>query len=230
MELFGKTNDVRFLAELKYILSEENPLPALQRLAEFDLFQFLWPDLRPHYKMDRRMSHVLNQAQLALSWFELLYLDEKCCHWMVYLLAIMSRSGVNQLSEFCLRFEESIKDTAFLLEQKELVDAKIHIFARNIAMPQSHIVTHFKGIEIEGLLYMMAIARKNHVKKAISLYVTTLRHIEPELSGKDLITMGYRPGPQFREILTFLKNAKLDGRTKTTADEQELLQRRYPLT
>jgi tRNA nucleotidyltransferase (CCA-adding enzyme) len=229
MELFGKTNDVRFLSELKHILSEENPLPALQKLADFDLFQFLWPDLRPHYKMDRRMSHVLNQAQLALSWFELLYLDEKCSHWMVYLLAIMSRSSVGQLSEFCLRFEESIKDTAFLLEQKELVDAKIHIFARNITMPQSHIVTHFKGIEIEGLLYMMAIARKNHVKKAISLYVTTLRHIEPELSGKDLITMGYRPGPQFREILTFLKNAKLDKRIKTVEDERELLQLRYPL-
>ncbi len=47
MKLFGKSEDPRFLSELKIILSEENPLPAIQRLAEFDLFQFLWPDLRP---------------------------------------------------------------------------------------------------------------------------------------------------------------------------------------
>ncbi|MFT5700338.1 MAG: tRNA nucleotidyltransferase (CCA-adding enzyme) [Desulforhopalus sp.] len=230
MELFGKTNDVRFLAELKYILSEKNPLPALQRLSDFDLFQFLWPDLRPHYKIDRRLSHILNQAQLALSWYELLYLDEECQHWMVYLLAIMTRSGVNQLAEFCLRFDESTKDTTFLLEQKELVDSKIHIVARHNSMRRSHIVTHFKDIEIEGLLYMMAIARKNHVKKAISLYVTTLRHIEPELSGKELIAMGYKPGPQFREILTFLKHAKIDERTKTVEDEIVLLNQKYPHT
>ena len=229
MELFGKTNDTRFFSELKYILSEKNPLPALQRLSDFDLFQFLWPDLRPHYKMDRRLSHILSQAQFALSWYELLYLDEECQNWIVYLLAIMSRSGTAQLSEFCLRFEESTKDTTFLHEQKELVDSKIHIFARNAAMRPSHIVQHFKDIEIEGLLYMMSIARKNHVKKAISLYVTTLRHIEPELSGKELIEMGYKPGPQFREILTFLKHAKLDERTKTEDDEKALLKQRYPL-
>ncbi|PHR27127.1 MAG: prohead protease [Desulfotalea sp.] len=230
MELFGKTNDTRFLSELKYILSEANPLPALKRLSDFDLFQFLWPDLRPHYNMDRRLSHILNQAQFAISWYELLYLEEDCKNWMVYLLAIMSRSGVNQLSEFCLRFEESSKETTFLLEQKERVDAKIQIFARNASMRPSQIVTHFIDIEIEGLLYMMAIARKNHVKKAISLYVTTLRHIEPELSGRELIKMGYKPGPQFREILTFLKHAKLDALTKTTEDEIVLLQQKYPQT
>ncbi|BHH84449.1 CBS domain-containing protein [Desulforhopalus sp. 52FAK] len=229
MELFGKTNDIRFLSELKYIMSEDNPLPALQRLADFDLFQFLWPDLRPHYKMDRRLAHILNQAQLALSWYELLYLDEECRNWMVYLLTIMSRSGPAQLSEFCNRFEEAPKDTAFMLEQKELVDAKIHILARNASMRNSHIVNHFKDMQIEGLLYMMAIARKNHVKKAISLYVTTLRHIEPILTGKELIEMGYKPGPKFREILTFLKYAKVDERTKTLKDEQQLLQQRYPL-
>lgn len=229
MELFGKTNDTRFLAELKYIFSEQNPLPALQRLSDFDLFQFLWPDLRPHYKMDRRLSHILNQAQLALSWYELLYLDEECTKWMVYLLAIMSRSGNTQLSEFCLRFDESTKDTTFLLEQKELVDSKIHVFARNASMRPSQIVNHFKDIEIEGLLYLMAITRKNHVKKAISLYVTTLRHIVPELGGKQLIKMGYKPGPQFKEILTVLRHAKLDGRTKTTDDEKALLKQRYPL-
>ena len=96
-------------------------------------------------------------------------------------------------------------------------------------MRPSHIVNHFKDIEIEGLLYMMAIARKNHVKKAISLYVTTLRHIEPELGGKQLIEMGYKPGPQFKKILTALKHAKLDERTKTADDEKALLKQRYPL-
>lgn len=229
MELFGKTNDMRFFAELKYILSEKNPIPALKQLEKFDLLQFLWPDLHPHYNIDRRLGHILNQAQFAISWYELLYLDEECRNWMVYLLAIMSRSGISQLSEFCNRFQEVPRDTNYLMEQKELVDSKIHIFARNGALPNSHIVTHFRDMGIEGLLYMMAIARKNHIKKAISLYVTTLRHIEPKLSGKELIKLGYKPGPKFKTILNYLKNARLDEKTKNKEEELALLQRKFPL-
>ena len=230
MKLFGKTSDSRFLAELKIILSEENPLPAIQRLAEFDLFQFLWPDLRPHPKFDRRFQHVLTQAQLAISWFRLLYLDNTCQNWVVYLLAIMSRSRAAELAAFCRRFEEAPKTTDFLLEQKFLAEEAANQLAReNSSMKNSRIVELLHEISTEGLLYIMAIARKNSVKKAVSLYVTTLQNIEPFLSGKDLIKMGYIPGPEFKKILTFLKNNRLDNRVHDRDEEIALLRKNFPL-
>jgi len=228
MKLFGKTSDSRFLTELKIILSEENPLPALERLAEFDLFQFLWPDLRPHYKFDRRFLHVLTQAQLAISWFRLLYLEEPCRNWVVYLLAIMSRSKVAELSAFCRRFEETAKITEYLIDQKERADNAANQLARENHLKNSEIVAQFEEIGIEGLLYIMAIARKNHVKKAVSLYVTTLQHIEPLNSGKDLIKMGYKPGPEFKEILSFLKKARLDNLVRDREEEIALLNKNFP--
>lgn len=230
MKLFGKSSDPRFLSELKIILSEENPLPALQRLAEFDLFQFLWPDLRPHYKFDRRFLHVLTQAQLAISWFRLLYLENSCQNWMVYLLAIMSRSRLAELSAFCRRFEETAKTTELLLFQKEMADNAANQLAREYKLQNSAIVALLEELSIEGLLYIMAIARKNNVKKAVSLYVTTLQHIEPYLSGKDLIKMGYKPGPEFKAILVFLKNARLDNLVQDRTEEIALLNMNFPLT
>jgi len=229
MQLFGKADDNRFLSELKYILSEENPIPALQRMAEFDLLQFLWPDLKPHYKVDRRYGHVLNQVQLAISWHKLLYLNETCRSWVVYLLAIMSRSGPETLLAFCQRFDETQKNTDFLLDQKRKCDAVIHVVRRNGGMINSDIATCFADIEIEGLLYLMSISRKNHVKKAISTYVTKLRYINPELTGKDLVAIGYRPGPQFREILERIKNNKLNGTLHSVEEEIAMVQKEFPL-
>lgn len=229
MELFGKSYDPRFSTELKIIFSEENPLPTLQRLADFDLLRFLWPDLRPRYKVDKRYGHILTQAQLAISWYRFLYLEEPCHNWMVYLLTIMSRSSASVLLSFCQRFDETPKNTQYLLEQKQICDRTIHLIRRDVNLKNSKIVAYFEEIQIEGLLYMMAIARKNHVKKAISSYVTLLKDIRPLLTGKDLVSLGYKPGPQFKEILVFLKNAKLDGLTTQPEDELTLLKERFPL-
>ncbi len=228
MNLFGKTDDSRFLTELKSILSEENPLPAMERLAEFDLFRFLWPDLKPHFKIDRRFMHVLVQTQLAISWFRLLYLDKSCQNWMVYLLAIMSRSSTQELADFCRRFAETAKITEFLMDQKSRADQVSHQLARESHLKNSRIVALFEEISIEGLLYIMAIARRNHVKKAVSLYVTTLQQVEPALSGNDLIKMGYQAGPQFKKILAFLKNARLDNLVCDKKEEVALLRKTFP--
>ncbi len=228
MKLFGKSEDPRFLSELKIIFSEENPLPAIQRLAEFNLFQFLWPDLRPHYEIDRRFMHILTQAQLAISWFRLLYLDEPCRNWVVYLLAIMSRSGPDELSAFCTRFAESPKITEYLLEQKERVEKAMNQLARENNHKNSTIVSCFEEISLEGLLYMMAIARKNHVKKAISFYITSLRHVEACLSGNDLMVMGYRPGPRFKKILAYLKNIQLDNLAEGPEEAAALVKKKFP--
>jgi tRNA nucleotidyltransferase (CCA-adding enzyme) len=46
----------------------------------------------------------------------------------------------------------------------------------------------------------MAKAKKEEHKKAISLYLTTLRKINPELTGEELKKMGYTPGPVFKKI------------------------------
>ena len=228
MKLFGKSEDPRFLSELKIIFSEENPLPAIQRLSEFDLFQFIWPDLRPHYEIDRRFTHILTQAQLAISWFSLLYLDEPCRNWVVYLLAIMSRSRAEELSAFCTRFAETAKLAEYLLDQKDRVEKAVNQLSRENNHKNSKIVACFEEITIEGLLYMMAIARKNHVRKAISLYVTSLRHVEASLSGNELKKMGYKPGPQFKKILMYLKNIRLDNLELSPEEAAVLVKKKFP--
>ncbi|HIP81957.1 MAG TPA: CBS domain-containing protein, partial [Desulfocapsa sulfexigens] len=84
MDLFGKATNPRLFTELQHIFAEENPILAIKRLADFNLFQFLWPDLLPNLKTDRRFLHILRQAQSAISWFHLLYLEETIEPWRIY--------------------------------------------------------------------------------------------------------------------------------------------------
>ncbi len=229
MDLFGKDNDPRFLTELQIILSEENPLPAIQRLAEFELFRFLWPDLKPHLKIDRRFSHILTQAYRALSWYRLLYLGDQCSAWIVYLLSIMARSSTKELLTFCTRYQMPHKTTDLLINQKETADKIVSLMSRRRVLQNSEIFRLLNNLEIEGIIYLMAITRKNDIKKAVSHYVTTLRQIRPHLTGQKLKEMGYQPGPAFTTMLNDLQDAILDGIVDTPTEEEAYIQQNYPL-
>lgn len=227
MKLFDKGDDPRFFTELTSIFSEENPLPAIYRLEELGLFQFLWPDLKPHLKIDRRFSHILNQAEKAVSWFKMLFLDEECLTWQVYLLAIMGRSTTKELHSFCNRFQLPEKTTIHLQKQKELADHAAQLLYRLKTIKNSFINKLFQQLSNEGLLYLAAIARKTEIRKVVSLYVTKLKHVTTKINGNDLRNMGYKEGPKFKEMLTQLKNARLDGLVSTRQDEEDFIKQHF---
>ena len=51
----------------------------------------------------------------------------------------------------------------------------------------------------------------------------------PLITGNDLISAGYKPGPSFKEILSALEDAQLEGRLHTKEDALEFAQREFPL-
>ena len=81
----------------------------------------------------------------------------------------------------------------------------------------------------EGLLYLMAIARKRSIQQAVSLYVTTLRKVAPLVGGEDLKSMGYIPGPQYRTILNHLIEMQLDGEVATRDQALAFIRSAHPI-
>ena len=65
----------------------------------------------------------------------------------------------------------------------------------------------------------MAKTAKKTGQKAISLYITKLSSVKPQITGDNLIALGLEPGPQFKTILEAVLKAKLDGLVKTKPDE-----------
>jgi poly(A) polymerase len=51
----------------------------------------------------------------------------------------------------------------------------------------------------------------------------------PLITGRDLIDAGYEPGPRFREILTAVEDAQLEGRLTSREAAMEFVQREFPV-
>jgi poly(A) polymerase len=50
------------------------------------------------------------------------------------------------------------------------------------------------------------------------------------LTGTDLISEGYKPGPLFREILAAVEDAQLEGRLHDRGEAMEFVRQQYPST
>jgi tRNA nucleotidyltransferase (CCA-adding enzyme) len=225
MNLFNRFFGKRCFTELKLIFSEENPIPAIRRMYEFDLLKFIHPNL----KYDKQTKRNLDEAHRALAWHKLLYLDEPCRQWMVYLFSILAPSSLREMAAFCNRFELPDRTRDFLVKEKDVADKILKELNRGSRLRPSEIYWLLQDRSHESLLYIIALARKKTAKKAVSDYVTHLRHTATYVHGADIKEMGYPTGPIYRTILNHLLEAKLDGQVHNRADEIDYIKRNYPL-
>ena len=225
MNLFNRFFGHRCFRELKLIFSEENPIPAIRRMADFDLLKFIQPGL----KFDKRLERNLTETQRAMAWYKLLYLDEPCQQWLVYLFTILANFTNSDLKVFCAKFEFTDRHTNELLKEKEATDKILNELSRTRRLRTSEIYWLLQERSHESLLYIIAMARKKTAKKAVSHFVTHLRHYKTHIQGTDLKKMGYKSGPIYKTILNHLLEAKLDGAVESRAEEKEFIKRNYPL-
>jgi poly(A) polymerase len=52
----------------------------------------------------------------------------------------------------------------------------------------------------------------------------------PLVSGDDLIAAGYEPGPRFKEILSLVEDAQLEGRLQSKESAMEYVRDEFPLS
>lgn len=225
MNVFDRFYGRRFFNELKLILSEENTLPAIHRIVEFRLLEFFVPNL----KLDQRLSNLLEECQRALAWHKLLYLDEKCRQWLVYFLALFSSVPGKRTLEFCKKFEVPERYRQLIFQEKSAVAKIVRFLNGRSNYTNSEIYWLLKELSHEGLLYLMALTKKKAGKKAVSLFVTHLRHAKTILQGDDLIALGYRPGPVFKRILTALLDARLNGMLQSRKEEEAFVKKVFPI-
>ncbi|MCI5124673.1 MAG: prohead protease, partial [Candidatus Electrothrix sp. AR5] len=186
-------------------------------------------------KIDRRFVHILTQAEKVISWFKLLFLEDvgeqaaRCDTWMVCLLAVFGCSREQELRNFCHRFELPPKHRRQLLRQKRKADHLAQHLLRRPVVQHAEIYWLLDPLDNEGLLYLMSISRKKHIRQQVSHYVTHLRAVQPLLSGQDLVKLGYAPGALFRIIINHTLGAQLNGEISNKEEAIVLILQKYPV-
>jgi len=217
MNFFQGLSGRRVLTELKQILEEDNPVPAIIRLNDYDLLKFIHPSIQ----FDNQLISVLNSVRKVMAWHDLLFLDESYMKWVVYFLVLIHTCDQQRSEEICTRFELAPRFRKIFCNERFAAEKCVLRMIRDLPLTNSQLYRELSGYRTELILYMMAISRQETVKKAISLYFTSLRRMAVTLKGKDLQRMGVEPGPIYREILQAALDAKLNGKLKTHKDELE---------
>jgi tRNA nucleotidyltransferase (CCA-adding enzyme) len=213
----------RVLSELLLLLQEDDPFPALKRMRDFNLLHFLHPNL----KLDEQAEGLFEQIHHVISWFDLLFLEERYERWLIYFYGVIEFLKEEEIGELCQRLAMNDK------MKKRVIDGKLHgdqallqIFSwinTDRQPKRSEIYNVLDPLSTESKLFMMAKTTQVVTRRYISLYFTQLKDTKPLLRGTDLIQMGVKSGPFIKKALNGLLEARLDEQVITRQDEMEYI-------
>jgi tRNA nucleotidyltransferase (CCA-adding enzyme) len=224
MGLIQKLGGRRMFHEIQLILREDDPSPALKRMAEFGVLAVVSAKMR----FDQRMEELFQRLKELISWYQLSFLDEPLERWWVYLLGLFSGLAREELEEVWKRLQLAPNQKERLLWTYDKVEELLRGFFQLPDHRPSDIYRALQPLRPEELLYMMARTQKEATTRAISHYFHRYRHVSTELRGKDLKALGIPPGRTYRIMLDELLDVRLNGEIKNRQEEEAFLQRHYP--
>lgn len=213
----------RLFMELKLILMENEPLKAITRMHQFDLLKILSKNIDFNDKLVKLLENIND----VISWFRLLYLDEPCDSWRVYWFAFTSNLDTEEYNSLTTRLMMNDIECVRMNGQRQDVWHLLDNLFRIESEDNYSIYTLLSQYDTEFLLFIMAKANNEKIKKIISSYFTRLKGVTVSVKGRDLKAMGFEPGPVYREIMTGLLEARLKNRVNSKKEEMEFVRARY---
>ena len=134
-------------------------------------------------------------------------------------MALLNRCSYKVCDRICHRLKIPVKERAILLDGRLKTEKQLYVIENTDQYSCQDLywaLIHFKP---EYILYMMALAKDETTRKAISNFYTHQREIKPFLRGRDLLDLGMTPGPVFTVLFKEILNAKLSGKLKTKKEE-----------
>ncbi len=219
LHVFDRLSGKRLFTELRMILKEPDPRPAIHRLSELGILSVIHPSLN----LSSDLDEALAQTYDTLAWYDLLFRPERPRRWIVYLLGLFSILTLPEVAEAVDRLGLSGAKRRIFVE--DLVHARnaLKVLSTSRVQRPSEIFALLKGLPLEILLHLIAVARNGNAQQNVSRFITEFKDARPLLTGRDLKAMGLEPGPVFRTVLDRLLAARLDGKVRTREDEIELV-------
>jgi tRNA nucleotidyltransferase (CCA-adding enzyme) len=138
------------------------------------------------------------------------------------LLAPLDAQGVAQIIK---RLNLAPKTGEEILAARRQAQYIAHQAQRGKDFKPSEISALLKDLKLEGQLFIMAGSKQAAVKRAVSGYLTSWSRIRTAVSGKDLLALGFKPGPAMGAVKKLILDARLDGLVDNAEQELALAER-----
>ena len=221
MDFFKRLDGRRVFSELRLLLEEANPLAPLTRLNDYHLLKVVHPALT----LNAELSATFQAVKEVQSWYDLLFLEESYMKWAVYFMVLIRSCDRQATEDICRRFDLPPRQRKLIGPGRLSADRTLYRLERDMPAEHSTLCRMLQDFSTEQILYMMATTGQTAVQRAISLYVTKLRFVQPAIAGADLKRLGIPPGPIYRQILDAVCDAKRNGQAASVDDELTLASR-----
>lgn len=224
LDLIGKLPGPRLFGELELILREEDPVGIMRRLADLGIGR----KIHPKIALDREHLALLEETAEVLVWFSLLFLEEKAERAEVLFLSLVDPLDAEEARAFVAGLGAGRRLRERVRICKAEAKAVIHRLMSTRVVSRKMIYDCLFPLPNEVILYIMAKAKSADIKRYISLYFTQLKNVRPLVTGDDIASLGYAPGPLFRKILDAVLEEKFAGELRTKAAEMSFILSRFP--
>jgi tRNA nucleotidyltransferase (CCA-adding enzyme) len=226
--LIQQLSGPRLRNEIVLLLAEQDPVRAIVRLGRLKLLRFL--HRRLYYTENIRP--VVTAVPKALVWFTRRFPESVIDRPTVYLMALSSQSSPAVVATMIRRLALSREQAKNLSAGGSRIDRVRKQLIDRETMRPSHVYRLLAGFSHEALVLLLAkqVAIQHNVrlsllKRHLMAYMKN-RTFKTVLTGRDLQTMGLKPGPQYKTILEGLLDARIDGMITTEAEERAFVQKR----
>ena len=213
--LLGKLSGPRLRMEMEINCKERLPKRIAARMQELGVWEALFPGLRfgaGAAKRMLRLQKLLPRARAAKVGF-------KGMEWLAHMAAVLSESPLSVQSAAMDRLNFTPLERQTLTDCLSSLTPIEQYFNTKKSPTNSEAYLFLKGFAPVPLLYCMAAVKRRQTRRWLLFYVIFLAPLKGELTGDDLLKMGYKPGPWLGELLEELRLERMDGRVKTRDDE-----------
>jgi tRNA nucleotidyltransferase (CCA-adding enzyme) len=217
----GKTPalQTRLKQELKHILEAPYWKLAIRLLANLGALCCIHPSLE-------LTDELWRQLRLVDRWLKRFDPQETLAHWQVLLEVLL----LHLEPEARVKVAENFQlPTDSILRLQTLCSTEAEVTAAlSTKQRPSQIVQLLSQYDLPTLTLLAVIVPRS-IRKQIWKYLTDWATVKAPLDGNDLKTMGYKPGPQYKQMLDALLAATLDGEVGDRAEAEAFLKRCFPL-
>lgn len=212
--MLARVSRERVWEELKYILLEPRPSYALARLEELELWESLFTGVA--YSEIRDVLDDIQRSVKVLRAWDLAEPDEP---WMVYFITALHRTGWETAFMISSRYNLNKR-------QLEKVAAALNGWSSAAeglnapeALSMSELARRVMAVPRECYPLVLSSLSDSEARQRFREVLTAICYDKPSINGKDLRSLGFKPGPAFKKALDAVWQARLDGVVRTREEE-----------
>ncbi|MGB9755724.1 MAG: CBS domain-containing protein [Desulfurella sp.] len=205
----------RLFLELSLILKEEKVVEILKRINEYKIFKYLHKE----FYIEESCFTLIESAKDFV----------KMCTFFCP-IEFKIEAIYFSILKFCFRKKFNLTNILGVNDEKiekiyqQMLEINIFLSKKR---NNSEIYFFLKSKLLESQIAAFAISKSNSVKNSLVLYIRDLQSTKSFISGKDLITLGFKPSEQFGKILNDCFEKQIEGNFSSKQEAIDYIKSKY---